>query len=460
MNDSTATSRCRRGRPAWRRIRRSRELTGRRRAVGGGGRRGSSASTTFPLVEPGAVTFVWRGEADAGGAAALHPRRRRPAAVRAAARHRPLAAAAAGRERGAVRVQAGGRRGREARTGSLDPLNPARAEDPFGQNSVCHTFGYARPAWSEPRGAPAGRIEELGVASAAFGETRERAGLSAGRLRSGAGVSAGGRPRRRRLPRLCRSRRSSLDNLIAAGELPPLVAALVQTRDRMGEYSGGRRHARYLARELLPELEARSASSRRPRQRVLLGASLGAVASLATAFRYPGVFGGLVLKSGSFIFDERKLARRPHPVFYRIARLVRALRRAPGAARDAGVRLDRRARGAGRREPRARKLLARTRRRCFVQERVGRPPLAQLARSAPRRADLGAAARGEDGRLTGLRARAPVARGEPMARAHRQHRAVARGRHLLADRLREPARGAGARLRARRATGCGSTASG
>ena len=53
------------------------------------------------------------------------------------------------------------------------------------------------------------------------------------------------------------------------------------------------------------------------------------VASLSAAFRYPGCFGGLVLKSGSFIFDDRKLARRPHPVFHRIARLVRAFRRAP-----------------------------------------------------------------------------------------------------------------------------------
>jgi enterochelin esterase-like enzyme len=61
----------------------------------------------------------------------------------------------------------------------------------------------------------------------------------------------------------------------------------------------------------------------------VMGASLGAVASLSTAFRYPGVFGGLVLQSGSFILDERKLEQRPHPVFHRIARLVRALRRAP-----------------------------------------------------------------------------------------------------------------------------------
>jgi enterochelin esterase-like enzyme len=36
-----------------------------------------------------------------------------------------------------------------------------------------------------------------------------------------------------------------------------------------------------------------------------------------------------VLQSGSFILDERKLEQRPHPVFHRIARLVRALRRAP-----------------------------------------------------------------------------------------------------------------------------------
>jgi enterochelin esterase family protein len=60
-----------------------------------------------------------------------------------------------------------------------------------------------------------------------------------------------------------------------------------------------------------------------------MGASLGAVASLSTAFRYPGVFGGLILQSGSFILDERKLEQRPHPVFQRIAHLVRVLRRAP-----------------------------------------------------------------------------------------------------------------------------------
>ena len=36
-----------------------------------------------------------------------------------------------------------------------------------------------------------------------------------------------------------------------------------------------------------------------------------------------------MLKSGSFILDRDKLAGRAHPVFHRVERLVRALKRAP-----------------------------------------------------------------------------------------------------------------------------------
>jgi enterochelin esterase-like enzyme len=288
---------------------------------------GFLAEHDFPLAEPGAVTFAWGGAADRvelvrwihAGADRV-PLRRLPGTELWLLR---LAVEDSGRFEYKLAI---GHHGGEELV--VDPLNPERAEDPFGQNSVCRTWGYARPAWSEPRGAPSGRIEEIEVASETFGEMRvERVYLPAGYS-----------PRRRHPLVIIHDGldfvvyadlATSLDNLIDAGELPPLVAALVQTRDRMGEYSGSRRHARYLVQELLPALEGRYRLSRRPRNRVLLGASLGAVASLATAFRYPGCFGGLVLNSGSFIFDEGKLARRPHPVFYRIARLVRALRRAP-----------------------------------------------------------------------------------------------------------------------------------
>ena len=281
----------------------------------------------FPLAEPGNLTFAWRGHADH-----VHLVRW----IHGGADRLPFARLG-GTELWLLRVAvedggrfeykfAIGREGSEALV--LDPLNPARAGDPFGENSVAGTLGYERPEWSLPRGAPAGRIEEIAVASPSFGEVRGvRAYLPAGHdparaypllvVHDGDDFVAYAD-----LPVV-------LDNLIDAGEIPPVIAALVQTRDRLGEYSGSRAHARFLVQELLPELGGRWCIATAAHDRVLLGASLGAVASLATAFRFPGVFGGLVLKSGSFILDERKLARRPHAVFHRIARLMRALRRAP-----------------------------------------------------------------------------------------------------------------------------------
>ena len=282
----------------------------------------------FPLTEPGAAIFAWRGEAERVALLRwIHAGIDRAPLERVPGTDlwlRRLAVEDGGRFEYKLAVAWPG--GHEEWI--LDPRNPARAGDPFGENSVCRTWGYARPEWSVPRGAPAGRIEALSVESPTFGERREeRIYLPAGHdahaphplvvIHDGADFMT------------YADLAASLDNLIAAGDLPPLVALLVQTRDRMGEYPRGRRHARYLVRELLPAVAARHRISERPAERVLLGASLGAVASLATAFRYPGVFGGLVLHSGTFILDERALERRAHPVFHRAARLMRALRRAP-----------------------------------------------------------------------------------------------------------------------------------
>jgi enterochelin esterase family protein len=286
------------------------------------------ADRDFPLAEPGILTFAWRGEADH-----VHLVRW----IHGGADRRPFVRLA-GTDLWLLRlaVEDGGRfeyklaigqHGREDL--SVDPLNPARAGDPFGENSVARTLGYSRPAWSLPRGAPPGGLDELRIESRAFGEVRDVLvyvpfGHDPDRAYPLVVIHDGGDfVAYADLPLV-------LDNLIDAGEIPAVIAALVQTRDRLGEYSGSRAHARFLVRELLPALAAEYRIAEAPRDRVLLGASLGAVASLATAYRYPGVYGGLVLKSGSFILDERKLARRPHAVFHRIARLMRALRRIPG----------------------------------------------------------------------------------------------------------------------------------
>lgn len=285
------------------------------------------AGQAVPLVEPGAVTFVYRGDAEAvelvqfiRAGADRTPLRRVPGTDVWLLR---LAVEDGGRFEYKLIVRRGGHE-----SWITDPLNPVRAGDPFGENSVCRTFGYERPAWTRPQGSPAGRIEPLDVDSTVFGGARQDSVYV-----PAADAPPGG------YPLLVihdgddfmtyADLAVSLDNLIAAGDVPPLVAALVQSRDRMAEYPRGRRHARYVVQEVLPALAGRFPFSERAEDRVLLGASLGAVASLATAFRYPGIFGGLVLNSGSFVLDDEKLRQRPHPVFKRVARLVRALRRAP-----------------------------------------------------------------------------------------------------------------------------------
>jgi len=285
------------------------------------------AGNEFPLVARGQATFAWLGVADRVELVRwIHAGVDRVAFERVG-RTRLWLLSLAVQDGGRFEYKLSiGRNGEE--NWVIDPLNDATAEDPFGPNSVCRTFGYKRPAWSLPQDKPAGHLETLRVQSDTFGEVREESVY----------VPAGYEPDLR-YPLLVvhdgndfvdyASLVTCLDNLIESGDIPPLVAALVQTKDRMEEYPRGRRHARYVVLELLPALETGYSITTKERERVLLGASLGAVASLSTAFRFPGVFGGLFLASGSFVLDERVLEGRRHPVFVRVAKLVKALRRAP-----------------------------------------------------------------------------------------------------------------------------------
>jgi len=182
-----------------------------------------------------------------------------------------------------------------------DPLNPLRARDPFGANSVCEAPGYQAPAWTrqDPE-APEGRLEERVVLSR-FLPGRRRLTLY--------------RPTEyretERYPLLIvhdgrdhlrfASLRTVLDNLIHRREIPPLVAVLLEPGERLEEYVGSEAHARFLLEELVPRLETRLPLLATPSGRCLMGASLGAVASLHAARRKPGFFGRLLLQSGSFV---------------------------------------------------------------------------------------------------------------------------------------------------------------
>ena len=280
-----------------------------------------STARIFPIVEPGVVIFAWQGDADS--VSLRHFLSRGDASFRferePGGKLWRLRLRVPDRARFEYKLEIDGH-------WVQDPLNPAQATDPFGANSVCETFGYSAPDWVAPNPAiAAGSLEETTVYSPVFGEQRQL-----GIYRPAGYDEHGDYPlvvihdgfdyvdHAALLP--------ILDNLIAAGDLPPLVAALTQSPDRMVEYVDDSRHTEFVTSELLPAVEARCAVVQDPRHRILMGASLGAVACLSIAARAPQVFDGVVLKSGSFIFDPRLLETRAR-LFHSIMEFIDGLSR-------------------------------------------------------------------------------------------------------------------------------------
>lgn len=106
-----------------------------------------------------------------------------------------------------------------------------------------------------------------------------------------------------------------LDNLIAAGELPPLVAVFVQpgaegpglpvyggSGNRSIEYDSlGDACARFLLEELLPHATQGLVISDDPALRVVCGLSSGGICAFNLAWERPDAFGKVVSHCGSFV---------------------------------------------------------------------------------------------------------------------------------------------------------------
>jgi enterochelin esterase family protein len=260
------------------------------------------AANSFPIVVGSSITFVWRGEADA-----VHlkhwvfglPQSQSLGRVHGTdVWHLTLQLPPGSRVEYKLEVVRGGHG-----EWIQDPLNQNRARDPFGANSVAHGTGYEIPRWiqHDPT-ATKGRLDELTIESKTFG-------------RRGFGVYVPSRFQpSRRYPLLVvhdghdylryASMGTILDNLIDRLEISECVVAFTSSPDRLHEYADDERHARYLTEELVPFLERVFPLDAQPQSRCLMGASFGAVATLATATRYPGFYGRLLLQSGSFAFTD------------------------------------------------------------------------------------------------------------------------------------------------------------
>lgn len=214
-----------------------------------------------------------------------------------------------------------------------DPLNPKLARDPYGANSVCHSEGYDIPDWiHEDPSVPRGSLQERVMASQVLGGQRRVTIYRPARFRES-----------RRYPLLIvhdgrdyqrfASMQTVLDNLIHRLDIAGLVVAFTDPPDRMDQYRDSPEHAAYIAEELVPALEAELPLIGTPAGRGLMGASLGAVATLSTAIRYPDVFGRLLLQSGSFAFSDIGSHDRG-PIFDPIAEMVNSYRDRPTAVSE------------------------------------------------------------------------------------------------------------------------------
>ncbi|NNF14155.1 MAG: enterochelin esterase [Gemmatimonadetes bacterium] len=209
-----------------------------------------------------------------------------------------------------------------------DPFNQRLARDPFGANSVCHAAGYEVPDWiHDDPSVRKGTVEDRLFQSRALGGARQIKLYKPARYRE-----------TRRYPLLVVHDGSEydryanlttvLDNLIHRRDIPGLVVAMTEPPNRIEQYRDSEEHARYIAEELVPSLESELPLVGEPSGRGLMGASLGAVASLSTAIRYPDTFGRLILQSGSFAFSDIGNHDRG-PVFDPIAEMVNRYRADP-----------------------------------------------------------------------------------------------------------------------------------
>jgi enterochelin esterase family protein len=215
-----------------------------------------------------------------------------------------------------------------------DPLNPNRARDPFGANSVLQGEGYEAPAWSKPDPlVREGTLERFAIDSRAFGAPRGGQVYLPARFRS-----------TRRYPLLVvhdgsdylnyAGMKAVLDNLIHRLEIPDLIVVFSDSPDRLREYANDDRHAAYINEELVPYVEKRYPLLERPPARGIMGASFGAIAAFSTAVRYPGFWGRLLLQSGSFAFTDIGKSNRRGPLFDRIVEFVNEYRAEPAAVSE------------------------------------------------------------------------------------------------------------------------------
>lgn len=213
-------------------------------------------------------------------------------------------------------------------TAQADPLNPRSgpedAPDRFSRDSILELPEAPAQPGLAPTEAPAGSLTRWEQASEALGNRREivlyrPAGFSPDHPDNLLLFVFDGPEYRSKVPTP-----QILDRLIAAGQLPPVVAVFIANPDaaaRARELPGNPAFARFMARELLPRVLAETGMPANASRTILAGSSYGGFAAATVALRHPDQFGNILSLSGSFWWSpEGTLAERQEYVAGLVAR--------------------------------------------------------------------------------------------------------------------------------------------
>jgi len=291
------------------------------------------AENPAPFVEGSSCTFVWRGHADAVAIEHRVVGLPAPLALRRL-RGSDLWYATVTLPRGArVEYRVLIRRGPHVES-VLDPLNPRQASGPLTTSSVLEADGYATPDWAVADAAVVpGVLTDISVPSRHLKRDVHVTVYAPARV----GKSD-------RAPLLIvhdgtdylkyAGMGTVLDNLMGRRLMADSVVAFVDPADRFAEYGASLRHSRFLSQELVPTLERTLPVRSDSAGRVLMGASLGAIAALTAAAQAPGFYGGLLLQSATFVYSKDGLRAGMDPKLDPVVKFVEGIRANPTRVTD------------------------------------------------------------------------------------------------------------------------------
>jgi len=210
-----------------------------------------------------------------------------------------------------------------------DPENPRRVGSAFGDWSVAERADYVEPAWLRLPGAE-GSWRELTIPTPTLNaDVWARIWSPAGA--GGHVLVAHDGPEYDKMADLGQYSAA----MVGSARLPPHHLVLLAPGARNEWYSANPAYAHALAREVLPRLRAELGTTR---PAVGMGTSLGGLAMLHAQRRYPNVFAGLFLQSGSYFRPRLDPQESKFPWFQRIVRFAGRLVGAAGiSGRTAAV---------------------------------------------------------------------------------------------------------------------------